>query len=119
MSIEQQTTRGSRPLLQLAPVPSASAGRSGHAADDSLSPNVDGSLVAQLNALYEERAFLHNALGTSDAASIVAMVRSLEAQLMDVYSARRQDFVRAAAPIASELDDGSKLTSHTEARNNG
>lgn len=119
MSIEQETTRGSVPPLQLAPVPSAVAGRSGPAANDGLPPNIDGSLVAQLNALYEERAFLHNALGTSDAASIVAMVRSLEAQLMDVYSARRQDFVRTAAPVASGLDDGSKLTSHTEARNNG
>ena len=118
MSIEQQTTRGSAPPLQLAPVPSAVVSRSGPAAND-LQPTIDGSLVAQLNALYEERAFLHNALGTSDAASIVAMVRSLEAQLMDVYSARRQDFVRTAAPVASGLNDSSKLTSHTEARDNG
>jgi hypothetical protein len=38
-----------------------------------------------LESLYEERAFLAAEIGISDARDIVAMVRSLEAQLNDMY----------------------------------
>jgi hypothetical protein len=43
------------------------------------------SLSLQLESLYEERAFLAAEIGISDARDIVAMVRSLEAQLNDMY----------------------------------
>ena len=42
------------------------------------------SLTLQLESLYEERAFLDQEIGISDARDIVAMVRSLEAQLNDL-----------------------------------
>ena len=44
------------------------------------------SLTLQLESLYEERAFLDQEIGISDARDIVAMVRSLEAQLNDLYA---------------------------------
>jgi len=44
------------------------------------------SLTLQLESLYEERAFLAQEIGVSDARDIVAMVRSLEAQLNDLYA---------------------------------
>lgn len=47
-----------------------------------------GSLEAQLVSLYAERGHLERELGVSDANEIVTMVRSLEAQLRDLYSHR-------------------------------
>jgi hypothetical protein len=44
------------------------------------------SLTLQLESLYEERAFLGGEIGISDARDVVAMVRSLEAQLNDLYA---------------------------------
>jgi hypothetical protein len=44
------------------------------------------SLTLQLESLYEERAFLAAEIGISDSRDIVAMVRSLEAQLNDLYA---------------------------------
>ena len=44
------------------------------------------SLTLQLESLYEERAYLAQEIGVSDARDIVAMVRSLEAQLNDLYA---------------------------------
>ena len=44
------------------------------------------NLTLQLESLYEERAFLAQEIGISDARDIVAMVRSLEAQLNDLYA---------------------------------
>ena len=44
------------------------------------------SLTLQLESLYEERAYLAQEIGISDARDIVAMVRSLEAQLNDLYA---------------------------------
>lgn len=46
---------------------------------------VDGSMEAQLIALYAQRERLAQELGTSDPAAIVKMVRSLEEQLEDLY----------------------------------
>jgi len=46
------------------------------------------SVEAQLVSLYGEREHLVRELGVSDAGAIVAMVRSLEAQLQDFYGAR-------------------------------
>ena len=44
------------------------------------------SLTIQLESLYEERAYLNEEIGISDARDVVAMVRSLEAQLNDLYA---------------------------------
>ena len=49
---------------------------------------LDGGLVAQLHALYAERERLHRALGTADAEASIALVRSLQAQLVDLHGAR-------------------------------
>lgn len=46
----------------------------------------DGGLEPQLVALYAEREALHAALGVSDADDVIALVRSLEAQLADLYN---------------------------------
>ena len=44
------------------------------------------SITIQLESLYEERAYLSEEIGISDARDVVAMVRSLEAQLNDLYA---------------------------------
>ena len=44
-----------------------------------------GDMESQLRSLYAERERLHQALGTADAEQIIAMVRSLEEQLLDLY----------------------------------
>ncbi len=46
------------------------------------------SLVAQVEDLYAERQRLHDALGTANSAEIIAMIRSLEAQLLSLYEQR-------------------------------
>ncbi len=45
---------------------------------------LDGGPIAQLHALYADRERLHRALGTADADAIIALVRSLDAQLVDL-----------------------------------
>ncbi len=45
-------------------------------------------MEAQLVELYEEKRRLFKALGTADSDAIIAMVRSLEAQLLDLYADR-------------------------------
>lgn len=45
-------------------------------------------MEAQLRSLYADRERLHRALGTADPDAIIAMVRSLEAQLLDLYTDR-------------------------------
>ena len=47
----------------------------------------DASMEAQLVELYAQREHLCEALGTAEAAEIVSMVRSLEAQLADFIAA--------------------------------
>lgn len=44
-----------------------------------------GTLEAQLVDLYAQRRELEDALGTSDSKAIIAMIRSLEEQLEDLY----------------------------------
>ena len=44
------------------------------------------SLVEQLESLYKERSVLQSELNTSDAEEIVRMVRSMEAQLTELYT---------------------------------
>ena len=46
------------------------------------------SLEEQLRTLNAERATLERELGVADAAQIIAMVRSLEAQLVSLYEER-------------------------------
>lgn len=48
-----------------------------------------GSLEAQLRDLYAQRQELQRALGTADSKAIIAMVRSLERQLVDLYGLLR------------------------------
>lgn len=50
----------------------------------------DRSMELQLMALYHDREFLERNLGVSEAAEIVAMVRSMEEQLKDVYQERER-----------------------------
>lgn len=56
-----------------------------------------GDMEAQLIQLYEEKHRLFRALGTADPDAIIAMVRSLEAQLIDIYSER--DDTRCKTPL--------------------
>lgn len=53
-----------------------------------LDVNSAGDMEAQLVELYEEKRRLFKALGTADPEAIIAMVRSLEAQLLDLYADR-------------------------------
>ena len=48
-------------------------------------PGEIGGMEMQLASLYSEREMLQEALGTADAADIIAMVQSLEAQCCDLY----------------------------------
>ncbi|MGI4788641.1 MAG: hypothetical protein ACRYFS_07300 [Janthinobacterium lividum] len=50
-----------------------------------------GSLEGQLNSLYEDREYLERELGLSDARELVTMVRSLEAQLIDLYQQQEEE----------------------------
>ena len=59
----------------------------------------NASLVAQLEDLYAERQRLHQSLGTANSAEIIAMIRSLEAQLVSLYGDR------AARPERAELEE--------------
>lgn len=45
-----------------------------------------GGILQQLQDLYREREFLDQELGVSDAESIIGLVRSMEAQLCDLYA---------------------------------
>lgn len=45
-------------------------------------------LEAQLDALYDDRLRLHQALGVSSADEIIALVRSMQEQLDDLYAER-------------------------------
>lgn len=58
------------------------------------------SMDEQLNSLYAERDFMAQEIGISDGHGIVEMVRSLEAQLVDLYE-EREDAV---------IIEGSKIT---------
>ena len=53
--------------------------------NDSVEGSSEGGMEAQLIALYADREQLENELGVSDAGELIAMVRSLEAQLNDLY----------------------------------
>lgn len=53
--------------------------------DHSVEGSREGGMEAQLIALYADREQLENELGVSDAGELIAMVRSLEAQLADLY----------------------------------
>ncbi len=66
-----------------------------------------GDMEAQLLSLYAERERLAQALGTADADQIIAMVRSLEEQLFDLYSAKiapsePDDMPLASLPLPSQ-----------------
>lgn len=45
-----------------------------------------GNMQSQLVALYEEKRRLFEELGIADADEIISMIRSLEAQLVDLYA---------------------------------
>ncbi len=47
---------------------------------------VTGDMEQQLRSMYAERQQLVRALGTADAEAIIRMVRSMEAQLTDLYA---------------------------------
>ena len=44
------------------------------------------SLIQQLESLYAEREMLHRELNVSEASEVIHMVRSMEAQLVDLYA---------------------------------
>ncbi len=61
--------------------------------DETALPVVDpaestDSLEQQLHSLYAERRELFEALGVCTAPEIIALVRSMEEQLLDLYSAK-------------------------------
>lgn len=47
-----------------------------------------GDMEMQLQSLYQERERLFEALGTADAGVIIDMIKSLEAQLCELYAER-------------------------------
>ena len=47
-----------------------------------------GSIEAQLILLYDEKKQLEDELGVSNPEAIIAMIRSMEQQLKDLYSAK-------------------------------
>lgn len=55
---------------------------------------VAGDMQAQLVALYREQERLHEAVGTADSSELIAMIKSLEAQLRDLYAERERAFLR-------------------------
>ena len=55
------------------------------------------SLVEQLESLYKERAVLQSELKTSDANEIVRMVRSMEAQLSELYAQKNTNTLKKVA----------------------
>ncbi len=55
------------------------------------------NVAMQLHTLYADRQRLFRALGTADAGQIISMVRSLEAQLADLYAERAEAFAAASA----------------------
>ena len=55
------------------------------------------SLVEQLESLYKERALLQSELNTSDADEIVRMVRSMEAQLSELYAQQNTNTLKKVA----------------------
>ena len=68
-------------------------------------------MEAQLLALYEERKRLARELGTADADRLIAMVRSLEAQLVALYS----DKLGSSAP-PSDAEPSSATASEPPGR---
>ena len=44
------------------------------------------SLIQQLESLYADRELLHRELNVSEAKDLIHMVRSMEAQLVDLYA---------------------------------
>lgn len=71
-------------------MPNSSHSVTGHqngvAQGDHVSQPVEGGVEAQLRDLYAQRLELQNALGTADSQAIIAMVKSLETQLADLYN---------------------------------
>lgn len=65
------------------------------------------SLHQQLEALYAEREWLNEQLGTTDAETVVTMVMSLEAQLADFYN-------KFGGNVSQELTDIAPLLSQIE-----
>jgi hypothetical protein len=65
------------------------------------------SLQQQLEALYAEREWLNNQLGTVDAESVVTMLQSLEAQLADMYK-------RFGSTTSAELANAGSLLAQIE-----
>lgn len=63
---------------------------------------VAGGLEAQLQDLYAQRRELQRALGTADSKAIIAMVRSLETQLADLYNLFRGRNDHLPLPILDE-----------------
>ena len=62
---------------------------------------IDGGLVAQLHALYAERERLHATIGTADADDIIALIASLEAQLIDLYGEKLEAAKASGDPDAT------------------
>ncbi len=63
---------------------------------------LQGDMETQLHTLYEERQQLAQVLGTADAKQIIALVASLEAQLVDLY--RQRAAPTAPPPIATAAE---------------
>jgi hypothetical protein len=63
-----------------------------------------GGLEAQLDSLYEDRARLHRELGTADPDEIVAMIRNLEDQLLELYRERAEAFAEERRSVAVEAE---------------
>jgi hypothetical protein len=72
------------------------------------------SMHEQLEALYAEREWLSQELGCCDAESVVSMVRSLEAQLADMYHNYGSNAPVSDASTAQLLNYVTELSQHLD-----
>jgi len=61
----------------------------------------DGDLLAQLTALYAEKELLQRELGVSSAELIIAMIRSMEEQLVSLYAEKEAAWRSEPSPSGS------------------
>jgi hypothetical protein len=59
------------------------------------------SMEAQLRSLYEDRELLERELGVSSPTVLIAMIRSMEAQLIDLYREKEEACSSETSPSGS------------------
>lgn len=65
-----------------------------------------GDMEAQLRSLYEDREILERELSVSDPHVIIAMIRSMEAQLIELYAEKESRWSSGSSLDASSMEIG-------------